>query len=62
MFLLIIIQIKSKGYLKEVCHINHRDIKPGNILKFVDPKTGKISWKLTDLGTVKMLDASKIAE
>lgn len=54
--------IQALGYLNEVCHINHRDIKPGNILKFVDPKTGQITWKLTDLGAVKMLDASKIAE
>lgn len=45
-----------------MCNINHRDIKPANILKFTDPTTKKIKWKLTDLGTVKLHDATTIAE
>lgn len=47
--------IQALGYLKEICGINHRDVKPQNILMFAK-SDGTVTWKLSDLGAVKLMD------
>lgn len=51
--------VQALGFLKEVCGIHYRDIKPKNILKFIDPTNNKPIWKLFDFWPCEILNMKK---